>query len=102
MAKLIRQPEGSSLCGQCCVAMAARVSLRRAIEVIGHANGTHTLDIVAALHSLNVDCAFRLKRIGRAKPVIPARALVVIYRPGGESRSERAHWMYHHRGEMLD
>ena len=102
MAKLILQPEGSSLCGQCCVAMAAGISLRRAIEVMGHDGETQTSDVVVALRLLGLGCAPRLRRIARAKPVIPARAIVVIHRPSGESRSERAHWMYHYRGKILD
>lgn len=34
----IRQPKGSSLCGQSCLAMILGVSLERAIELIGHAS----------------------------------------------------------------
>lgn len=51
------QPEGSSLCGQTCVAMIASVSLEESIEAFGgKRGGTRTRDVVAALRKLGVKC----------------------------------------------
>jgi hypothetical protein len=52
--RLIRQPRGSSLCGHCVVAMAAGVSLKRVIEVVGHERATRTKELVKALREFGV------------------------------------------------
>jgi hypothetical protein len=54
MLQHIQQPEGSSLCGQTCVAMAAEVSLERSIEVFGSRGGTRTKQVVKALRELGI------------------------------------------------
>ena len=98
----IQQPEGSSLCGQSCVAMAAGVSLDRAIEAVGHGSlrGTYTREVVAALRSLGVSCADRMRLVKRNLPVLPKRGIVAINQPG--IISGRFHWMLTWDGEMLD
>ena len=95
--KLIAQPIASDLCGQCCVAMAAGVSVRRAREIIGHDGGTETREVVRALRSLGVSCADRLVRISRNRPNLPTRAIVTIQEQG-----KRAHWMLTWDGTMYD
>lgn len=103
--RLVRQPDGSSLCGQCCVAMAAGVSLDRAIEVVGHEKlaGTTTRDVVNALRHLGVPCADKLKRVSRSKPHLPKRGIIVIHRPKSEYiRTDRWHWMLTWDGTMYD
>lgn len=98
------QPEGSSLCGQTCVAMAAGVSLDRAIEVVGHSKnaGTTTKEIVTALRALGVPCADKLRVVSRALPVLPKRALLYIGRTQGNKRSEVSHWMLTWDGTVYD
>ncbi len=107
--RLVRQPEGSALCGQCCVAMVAGVSLRRAIAAVGvefTERGTETRQIVAGLRALGVRCSGRLRRVSRARPVLPARCLVAIiqYRPDadGERQPTRSHWMVSWDGQIYD
>lgn len=101
--KLILQPDGSSLCGQCCVAMAAGVSLKRAIEAVGHERGTYTCDVVRALWALGVQCDDRCTRISRKRPNLPKRGLVAIHRPKEDGkRRERFHWMLTWDGRMYD
>lgn len=102
MIRRLVQPDGSELCGQVCVAMAAGVSLPKAIEAVGHDRGTTTREIVRALRTFGVPCADRLRRLSRVRPALPKRAIVAIYRPSEEHRSERAHWMLHWDGEMFD
>ena len=101
---LMLQPEDTSLCGQTCVAMAAGVSLDRAIEVVGHAKarGTYTHEVVKALRQLVVPCADRLRPTGRVKTVLPKRGLISIHRPEGSKRPARFHWMLTWDGKMYD
>lgn len=49
MAKHIQQPEGSKLCGQCCVAMVLGVSLERACELVGHEKASRNYELLNAL-----------------------------------------------------
>lgn len=101
---LMLQPDGSSLCGQTCVAMAAGVSLDRAVEAVGHSKfrGTSTAEIVRGLRALGVPCAEKLKRMARVKPVLPKRGIVAIHRPNGTKRPERWHWMLTWDGTVFD
>ncbi len=101
--RLITQPEGSSLCGQCCVAMAAGVSLTKAIEAVGHSRkrGTHTWEIIPALRKLGINCADRCRRVSRKRPLPPKRGVVVIHRPKGD-KPALWHWMLVWDGEMFD
>ncbi len=99
MIDLVRQPDGSSLCGQCCVAMAAKVSLKDAIAAVGHEKkrGTHTHEVIAALRKLGVGCSGKLKRVSRTKPILPQRAMVVI-----TTGKTRWHWMLVWDGVVYD
>jgi hypothetical protein len=104
--QLVLQPEGSSLCGQACVAMAAGVSLEAATKAVGHGKerGTYTREIIAALRALNISCADRCRRIGRVKSFLPPRGLIVISRPKKEGRRRRSlfHWMLVWDGVVYD
>lgn len=101
---LVLQPEGSELCGQCCVAMAAGVSLAEAVRAVGHEGGTYTRDIVAAFEKLGVPSASRCKVLSRTKPVPPKRAILAIHQPPKEGRRRKGkwHWLLHWDGEILD
>jgi hypothetical protein len=105
MIQLIRQPEGSSLCGQACVAMVAGVTLERAIAVFEHKHATYTRELVAALRKLNVACGDRCKRVSRIRPILPARAILSITRfvkkPNGKYR-RYGHWMVTWDGVIYD
>lgn len=98
--RLIRQPEGSSLCGQCCLAMAAGVPLETALRAIGHrrASGTTTADLVAGLARLGISSQSRCRRISRATPAYPPRSLLVVRNGTGK----RYHWMLHWDGIIYD
>ena len=96
----IRQRAGSSLCGQSCVATAAGVSLDRAIEVIGHENGTETRELIAALNFLGIACDVKLRRLSRKRPVLPKRCIVSMLRE--DTHPPRGHWMLSWDGEISD
>lgn len=95
--KLILAPPGSALCGQACVAMAAGVSLRRAIEAVGHERGTHTRDVVRGLEALDVTCSDRCLRVSKHRPVPVPRALLAFKRG-----PRLAHWMLLWDGRVYD
>jgi len=52
----IQQPEGSNLCGQCCVAMLAGISLEKSIELVGKRGSTRPKDLARALTKLGFEC----------------------------------------------
>jgi hypothetical protein len=103
---LVRQPEGSSLCGQACVAMVAGVTLDESVSAVGHKHGTYTREIVKALRALGVPCPDRLRRVSRVRPVLPQRAIVAVVkwatRPDGKRKQRRAHWMVAWDGVIYD
>lgn len=78
MPRLVLQPEGSALCGQCCVAMAAGVSLRRVIKLMGDSPaGVGTAEIRLALDSFGLKCAPRMRVVkDKLGPVQVRRALL--------------------------
>lgn len=43
---MIKQPEKSSLCGQCCLGTILNISLDEAINLIGHKHGTRTKELI--------------------------------------------------------
>jgi hypothetical protein len=93
--QLIRQPAGSSLCGQCCVAMAAGISLEMVRAIFGHARGTGTVEVRRALRILGVQCASRLTY----SSALPQYGIVKLRRPRG---SRHWHWVLMWDGVMYD
>lgn len=64
MPKLILQPKDSALCGQCCIAMATGVSLKRVIKFTGqHPDGMSTSEVKAALRHFGMQCAERMRPV---------------------------------------
>ena len=102
--KLILQPENSALCGQACVAMAGGKSLKQAVEIIGHSNGTTTKEVRDALRGLGIMTDDRLHPLGKTRGVLPKRGLVCIFRGGNirEGRKDKGHWMLAWDGEIYD
>src|ERR1035437_8529670 len=104
----VEQPDGSSLCGQACVAMVADVSLAEAVQLIGKRghSGTRTRDLVKALRSLGVGCADKLKRVSRVRPVYPRRAILAVAKyawvSDGTREQRKCHWMVTWDGVVYD
>ncbi len=44
---MIKQPENSNLCGQCCLATILHISLEEAINLIGHQHRTRTKELIS-------------------------------------------------------
>jgi hypothetical protein len=98
--KLIMQPEGSSLCGQACVAMIAGITLEESIKVFGTKGGTHTNDLIRAFKRLGISCDNRPILIGprhkyRTKPPI------CIVRQHFKDR-KNTHWVVFYKGMYYD
>ncbi len=94
---LIKQPENSALCGQCCVAMAAAARLSAAIDAMGDTpRGTTTADVVHGLRALGINCADRLKRTSKNR-VLPPRCIITM-----EWSRRCGHWMLYWDGHLLD
>jgi hypothetical protein len=78
--------------------MAAGVSLDAAIRAVGHARPTSTREVITALRKLGVRAADRCRRISRARPEYPRRAIVVVRKNGGK----HYHWVYYEKGVFYD
>lgn len=95
---LIQQPWDSKLCGHCCVAMVAGVSLAKVIGAIGHLEGTKTKEIVSALEAFGVG----VKKLKVGKPPKGALSIVKAW-PINQKKSRGWHWVViDQRGKMLD
>ena len=94
----IRQPAGSRICGQACLAMLAGIALEEAVRVVGHRRGTKTREILAALDKLGVPHAPRLRPI-RGGQVIKVPSLLVVR--FGQRRGSW-HWVVLNGVDMLD
>lgn len=60
---LIKQPDGSSLCGQACVAMVARISLLESIKLFDSRGRTRTRQLYNALKKRGISCSDKAVRI---------------------------------------
>lgn len=61
MTRLVQQPDASTICGQCCVAMLTGASLSKVINLVGHRHGTKTKELTKVLRRLGYDCPDRLR-----------------------------------------
>lgn len=94
----VRQPPGSFVCGQTCVAMVTDRTLEEAIELVGHAKSTNTRELVAALRKAGVNCADKLRRISKKWPAMPRRAIVAAR----NVQLYRSHWIVYWDGKVYD
>ena len=95
--KILLQPEGSSLCGQACVAMLAGITLEESIKVFGSRAGTSTKQVVEALRSLGVKCADGLTRITKSRG--KSEACMVVQHFDG---AKHTHWVVYLNGLYYD
>ncbi len=98
--KHIRQPNPSRCCGQCCVAMAANVSLKEAKQAIGKRASTNTKVLIKGLKALGVRCSSgRLKPIFGNMAKLPLTAILKIKIRG---RLSGWHWVLKHENKIYD
>jgi hypothetical protein len=98
LIKWLQQPEGSSLCGQTCVAMIAGITLEESIAAFGgKRSGTRTKDLVAALRKLGIDCGD--PPLARIKyQCYPDTCIVKLH----FDNKTHTHWTLWHNGRYYD
>lgn len=62
MRRHVRQPDTTRECGQACVAMVLKTTLREARSLIGHRHGTRTPELARAMRKRGVICGSKLMR----------------------------------------
>ena len=92
----LKQPRGSSLCGQTCVAMACRITLEDACGLVGHRHGTRTKELARVLRGRGFRCKDTLTR-SRADQM-PDYALVKMSFRGRRNW----HWVLLWDGALYD
>lgn len=92
--KLIIQPEGSSICGQCCVAMAIKKPLSTVIKVFGHQHSTRTIELHRAFKYFGTITDKRLTR-NKTNTVFPK---ICILKITYDWRKSNGHWVYYNKG----
>lgn len=100
--RLVRQPEGSRLCGQACVAMLLGISLDGAVELVGTRRGLRARQIVEALRTGSVHPG---PRIMGAPPHDKRTALVTLLwteRRRANHFNRVKHQVVLHRGRIFD
>jgi hypothetical protein len=93
--KHVRQPQGSSLCGQACIAMLLRCSLIEACSIVRRSGGTKTEDLARALRKRGFPVNDRLSPWRGA---LPERAVLKVRFQG----RARFHWVLAHKGLVFD
>ena len=99
MLKMIRQPDDTMVCGQCCLAMLLGISLREIKKTIGHSRGTQTREIVTALNRYGVINSGKLLRICK-KRNLPEIAIVKVKIKGWHVNGW--HWILKHGAQHYD
>lgn len=107
----IQQPSNSNLCGQCCVAMAARVPLDVVVAFMGTRGKTRTRQVADALRHFGFRCPRnRLVRLPNNTTVEDVLAhhrarrciLKVLYPWEGNMQDMRGHWVLMWDGVVHD
>lgn len=92
---LVRQPPNSTICGQCCVATLAGVTLEQAIEAVGKKGYTRTKDIKTGLQRLGIETDTR-RRVG-----VPEDGETAVLWFVSEHH-KHAHWVIWHNSKFYD
>lgn len=77
---LIKQPDGSSLCGQACVAMIVGISLNESIKLFNSKGATTTRKLYHALQKRGIFCSNKAVRIKNDNK--PKLCIVLIHYTG--------------------
>lgn len=96
--KVVFQEEGSSVCGQCCVAMVADITLEKSIEIFGHSHATKAKELAAAFKKLEIESDIKLTRCKKYSE-LPNLCIIRIRWNEGKNKS---HWAVHYNGFIYD
>jgi len=92
---LVRQPKGSNLCGQACVATLCEITLDEAIMLTRKRGKTRTCDLKQALRAMGMSTAER-RKVGM--PDRHETALLFFKSKDGKW----CHWVLWHKGKYYD
>jgi len=95
--KMIPQPKGSNLCGQCCIAFIAAISLEKAIKTVGKKGLTSPRAISKALTRLGFDCPSRRVKWSQSEE-LPFLSMIAISR----KKDKNWHWMVYWNKKLYD
>lgn len=87
--RIVTQPEGSNICGHCCVSMVTGVDVEEIIKAIGHRRGTRTKELVKVLRSYERECDDKLTRFSNYSG-LPGLAIAKITY---DWRKNNGHWV---------
>jgi hypothetical protein len=95
MLEVVFQPEGSRVCGHCCVAMITGASLSDVYAIIGHRHGTSSREIAHALQYLGHRCDGHLHVLSSRRLLadLPSFCMAVI-----KWTHKTSHWVVHSDG----
>ncbi len=93
--KLVKQPAGSSCCGQACVAMIMQIPLKLCITLFKNKGATNYPALRKVLHVNGYDVPDRLTRVHRLSD-LPRRALLVVH------YEKYSHWVIKDGNKILD
>lgn len=87
--RLVKQPKGSSICGQCCVAMVTGKPLEEVIKVFGHSHSTRTKELHKALKHFGYKSNSRLQRFTNFSGLPDFGIAKITY----DWRKNNGHWV---------
>lgn len=86
------QPEGSSTCGQHCVAMVADITPEESIKLFGSIGGTRTKQLHEVFKKLNIKTEEKLSRIKKDTELPNLCILKIVY------SKTHSHWVVYNNG----
>lgn len=94
-----RQPKGSNICGQACIAMLANISLEESIKIFGTRGKTSTKDIINALNKLDILCSQKLIRIRKNES---KSNLCIVTNYTVINGKKYKHWVIYYKNKYYD
>lgn len=95
MINYIPQPTITT-CGQACIAMLAKISVKEAIEKMGTDSSTERHHIINGLRACGIDCSDEFIEITNENPIFPPVCVLLIWFP------TYGHWVVHYHGKFYD
>lgn len=96
--RLLTQDDGSSTCGQHCLAMISGKTVDEVCKLIGRKGGTRTVDMVKGLRILGFECDTKLRPL---KQTLSGTVLLHI-RFYNTTKSYWGHWALYHNRTVYD
>lgn len=96
--EVVRQPQGSSLCGQACVAMLCGISLEQAIKEFGSKGRTTASQLASVLVRHGYMTGSKaIRHYSRSVDDLPRKTLIVKF-----TSKQGRHWVLYRDGKWYD